>query len=128
MVIPGASSVPGVGREPASTASSSRSITPPSRVSGASTSESPSVCTRATRFPGISRTMRRISDLATKRRDGGASIAAIESEESRRKTTSTPLRSTFCSPDPQRGRARANEAPSTATASVATARVSRRGA
>ena len=68
--IPGASSVPGVGSEPGSMASSSRSITPPSRVSGASATESPSVCTSPTRLPGISRVIRRTSDLATNRRDG----------------------------------------------------------
>ncbi len=115
--MPGASSVPGVGQ---------RARAPPCRAAGRARRRpgsagpgprpSPSVCTSPTRLPGMSRAMRRTSDLATNRREGETSCAPIESDESTRKTTSTPLRSTVCSPAPQRGRARASEAPSTARA------------
>ena len=50
----GASWVPGTGSEPGSTASSSRSRTATSTVSGAITTPTPSACTSATRLPGSS--------------------------------------------------------------------------
>jgi hypothetical protein len=123
---PAASSVPGRGSDPGSTVSSSRSSTAPSRVSGDSISPSPSVCTKATRSPGIAWLMRRTIALAAKRRDGATSGAAIDSDESRRKTTSTPRRSTFSRLSPQRGRASASAVPSTDSTTQVTASASRR--
>ena len=120
---------PGWAASPARSASSSRSITAGvegergERHAAPLGLHQPHPVARHRRGPSAAPAPWRRTGARERRRG-----APIESEESTRKTTSTPLRSTFCSPLPQRGRARASEAPSTARASAATESVSRRGA